>query len=73
MAVYLTCLSPGDTVLGLDLAASGQSFNHRNPDGQIRNEVSVHDIDMNEVRTAPTAQFGCGLQIRQIGRQDGWC
>ena len=58
MAVYMTCLEPGDTVLGMDLACGGH-LTHGHPlsfSGQLYNFVSYHlhketeMIDMKDVR-----------------------
>jgi len=58
MAVFMTFLSPGDTVLGLDLAHGGHLTHgsHVNFSGQLYNFISYHvdkdtgRVDFNEVK-----------------------
>src|SRR5262249_11705919 len=49
-----------------------QRLHHRRPDCDIGHEVSVHDIDMDESRTALGGNLHLVREMREISRQNRW-
>ena len=44
----------------------------RRADGDVRHEVAVHDVDVNEVGAAALRRGDGAAERGEVGRQDGW-
>ena len=45
--------------------------NHRGADGQVRDEVPVHDVDVNQIGSSGLGLRQCIRQAREVGSQEG--
>ena len=49
-----------------------QRLHDQRPDGEVGNEMSVHHIDMDEVRAGSFDRFHLRPQAGEIRRENGW-
>src|SRR5689334_8244582 len=61
-----------EVAIEMELGDPADGLDHRRPDGQVGDEMAVHDIQMEEARTRAFDLGDVLGQARKVRREDGW-
>ena len=53
------------------VGAAGQRFTHHRPEGEVRDEVVVHHVEVDEIRSRPSDRAHLVAEACEIGGEEG--